>query len=91
MGVAILSRKQFNRRCGPLPVPPSEVELLHGLAAEEGGGFPRLLVSRGLLSPEGLLRAYQAHCGIPVFRRDPKWTPPPPRTPSRFPSFARNS
>ena len=79
MGATILSRRRFNEALlATLPVSPSEMESLSGLAAEEGAGFPRLLVSRGLLTPEGLLRAYQALCGIPAFRRDPDADPPAP-------------
>ncbi|MGZ8441638.1 MAG: GspE/PulE/PilB domain-containing protein, partial [Candidatus Deferrimicrobiaceae bacterium] len=79
MGATILSRRRFNEALlATLPVSPSELESLNGLTAEEGSGFPRLLVSRGLLTPEGLLRAYQALCGIPAFRRDPDADTPAP-------------
>jgi general secretion pathway protein E len=73
MDRTLLSRRRFNEMLlATLPVPPSEMESLRGLAQTEGAGFPRILVSRGLLTQEGLLRAYQALCGITAFRRDPE-------------------
>jgi len=79
MGATILSRRRFNEALlATVPVSPSEMDSLNVLAAEEGAGFPRLLVSRGLLTPEGLLRAYEALCGIPAFRREPDADTPVP-------------
>jgi len=79
MEATILSRRRFNEALlATLPVSPSEMESLRGLAASEGAGFPRLLVSRGVLTPEGLLRAYQALCGISPFRHDADTDAPAP-------------
>ncbi|MBP2678543.1 MAG: hypothetical protein H6Q82_1608, partial [Deltaproteobacteria bacterium] len=79
MGATILSRKRFNEALlASVPASPSEMESLNALAAEEGAGFPRLLVSRGLLTPEGLLRSYEAICGIPAFKREPDADAPAP-------------
>ena len=64
-----------SRRC-PFP-PPSGQQLLE-LARSEGAAFARGLVSRGLLTPEGLRRAYEDLCGIPAFRRDPDAETPAP-------------
>ncbi|MBP2683454.1 MAG: hypothetical protein H6Q79_1493, partial [Deltaproteobacteria bacterium] len=79
MGATILSRKRFNEALlASVPASPSEMESLNGLAAEGGAGFPRLLVSRGLLTPEGLLRSYETICGIPAFKREPDADAPAP-------------
>lgn len=73
MGATVVGRRRFNEALlASLPIPPTEREALRASAATEGAGFPRLLVSRGLLTPEGLLRAYQSLCGIPWFRKDPE-------------------
>jgi general secretion pathway protein E len=53
-----------------LPMPPEERETLLDLARREGPGFPKALVSRGILTPEALRRAYESFCGIPPFRRE---------------------
>ncbi|MHB9061565.1 MAG: GspE/PulE/PilB domain-containing protein, partial [Desulfobacteria bacterium] len=79
MGATILNRRRFNEALlATLPVSPSEMESLRALAGTEGAGFSRLLVSRGLLTPEGLLRAYQSLCGVPPFRRDADTDTPAP-------------
>ena len=79
MGATILSRRRFHEELlATLSIPPSELEPLHELGRTEGAGFARLLVSRGFLTQEGLLRAYQALCGIPAFRRDPDADTPAP-------------
>ena len=91
MEVTILSRRRFNEALlATLPASPSEMESLNGLASSEAAGFPRHLVSRGLLTPEGLLRAYQEilrHPRIPARSRRGHRLPP---TPCRSPSCARN-
>ena len=89
MEATILSRRRFNEALlATLPASPSEVESLRALAATEGAGFPAPFVSRGLLTPEGLLRAYQALCGVPTFRRDTDTDTPAPSD-SLPPTFLR--
>ena len=79
MGATTLSRRRFHEELlATLSIPPSELEPLHELGRTEGAGFARLLVSRGFLTQEGLLRAYQALCGISSFRRDPEADTPAP-------------
>ncbi|MBI5905070.1 MAG: type II secretion system ATPase GspE [Deltaproteobacteria bacterium] len=73
MGAPVIGRKVFNERLlSSLSVPSAEQPQLTGLARTEGAAFPRLLVARGLVSPERLRSAYQELCGIPAFRNDPE-------------------
>ena len=72
-GMVPVSRRSFNERLlESLPVPAVEREKLLDIARKEGAGFGKGLVSRGLLTPEGLRRAYEELCGFPAFRRDPE-------------------
>lgn len=72
MGTEVRNRKRFNEKLlAGISTPPSEEERLRELAGAPGPAFPRLLVSRGLLTPEALLRAYEELCGIPAFRGNP--------------------
>jgi general secretion pathway protein E len=74
-----ISRKAFNERLlETLAVPQAEREQLKDLARKEGAAFARGLVSRGLLTAEGLRRAYEELCGVPPFRRDPETERPLP-------------
>jgi general secretion pathway protein E len=69
----LITRKAFNERLlETLPFPESEREPLLDLAKKEGAAFGRLLVSRGLLTLEGLRRAYEELCGLPAYRPDPE-------------------
>ena len=65
-----------------LAVPEGEREELRSRARAEGPAFARTLVARGLLSAEGLRRAYESICGIPPFRKSlpPEDRPLPPET-----------
>jgi len=75
----LISRRVFNERLlETLPVPPAEREQLQDLARQEGAAFGRGLVSRGLLTAEGLRRSYEELCGLPAFRRDPEGGRPVP-------------
>ncbi|RJP18548.1 MAG: hypothetical protein C4529_12540, partial [Deltaproteobacteria bacterium] len=68
-----ISRRSFNERLlGNLPSPPAEREQLQELARKEGAAFGRVLVSRGLLTLEGLRRAYEEMCGFPAFLPEPE-------------------
>jgi general secretion pathway protein E len=74
-----VSRKAFNERLlETLAVPQAEREGLLDQARKEGAAFARGLVSRGLLTAEGLRRAYEELCGVPAFRRDPETERPLP-------------
>src|SRR5512134_2339181 len=66
-----MNRRRFNEALvSTLPVPADEREALLALARSEGPAFPKGLVARGLLTPEGLRRAYEKACGIPPFQRE---------------------
>ncbi|MGE5700330.1 MAG: type II secretion system ATPase GspE [Deltaproteobacteria bacterium] len=66
-----MNRRSFNEALvSSLPVPAEEREALLALARTEGHAFPKGLVSRGLLTAEGLRRAYESILGIPPFRRE---------------------
>ena len=72
MGTPAIGRALFNERLlGLLSVPATEQPDLSALARTEGAAFPRLLVARGLVTPERLRGAYRELCGIPAFRNDP--------------------
>jgi general secretion pathway protein E len=74
-----ISRRAFNERLlETLAVPQAEREQLFDQARKEGAAFARGLVSRGLLTGEGLRRAYEELCGVPAFRRDPETERPLP-------------
>ncbi|MBI5419321.1 MAG: hypothetical protein HZA60_04465 [Deltaproteobacteria bacterium] len=53
-----------------LSLPAAEQEALRVLACSERTAFPKTLFSRGLLTPEGLRRAYETLLSLPSFRRD---------------------
>src|SRR5512139_89437 len=80
MGAQVpISRKAFNERLlETIAVPAAEREALIDQARKEGAGFGRGLVSRGLLTAEGLRRAYEELCGVPAFRPDPETVRPVP-------------
>jgi general secretion pathway protein E len=66
-----MNRRSFNEAlAASLPVPAAEREALLALARTEGQAFPKGLVSRGLLTAEGLRRAYENFCSIPPFKRE---------------------
>ena len=66
-----MNRRSFNEALlASLPIPESDQEALQALARSEGAAFPKGLVSKGLLAPEALRRAYETLCGIPAFRRE---------------------
>ena len=66
-----MNRRSFNEALvSSLPVPAEEREAHLALARTEGHAFPKGLVSRGLLTAEGLRRAYESILGIPPFRRE---------------------
>ena len=72
-GQILISRRVFNERLlETLPLPQVEREQMQDLARKEGASFGRVLVSRGLLTLEGLRRAYEEMCGLPAFRPDPE-------------------
>jgi general secretion pathway protein E len=74
-----ISRKAFNERLlETLSVPAAEREQLLDRARREGPAFARGLVARGLLTAEGLRRAYGELCGVPPYRRDPETERPLP-------------
>jgi len=78
-GAVLISRKAFNERLlETLSFPEADREQLTDLARKEGAAFGRVLVSRGLLTLEGLRRAYEEVCGLPAFRRDPEGERPVP-------------
>jgi len=63
-----MNRRAFNESLvAMLHLSPAEREALLALARTEGSAFPKSLVSRGLLSPEGLCRSYETVLGIPPF------------------------
>jgi general secretion pathway protein E len=69
----LISRRSFNERLlENLSLPQAEREQFTDLARKEGAAFGRVLVSRGLLTLEGLRRAYEEMCGLPAFRPDPE-------------------
>jgi general secretion pathway protein E len=79
MGEPAISRRGFNERLlSALSVPPAEQAQLSEIARTDGAAFPRLLVARGLVTPERLRVAYQELCGIPPFRNDPEAERPAP-------------
>jgi general secretion pathway protein E len=66
-----MNRRKFHEALlSSLPVPPGEREALAALARTEGRTFAKGLISRGILTPEGLRSAYETCCGIPPFRRE---------------------
>ena len=68
-----IGRRAFNERLlENLPLPQAEREQLTDLARKEGAAFGRVLVSRGLLTLEGLRRVYEEMCGFPAFHPDPE-------------------
>jgi len=72
-GPVQISRRSFNERLlENLPLPQAEREQLTDLARKEGAAFGRVLVSRGLLTLEGLRRVYEEMCGFPAFHPDPE-------------------
>jgi general secretion pathway protein E len=85
----VQSRKRFNERLlAGICTPPSDQESLLELSRTQGAAFGRLLVSRGLMTPEALRDAYQELCGFPPFRKDPEKADPLPG-PILPPSFLR--
>jgi len=79
MKETVPGRRRFNERLlSRIPLPSSDQEPLRELAGSPGAAFARLLVSRGLLTPEGLRRAYEELCGIPPYRSDPGNSDPAP-------------
>ncbi|HEX9190504.1 MAG TPA: type II secretion system ATPase GspE [Candidatus Deferrimicrobiaceae bacterium] len=74
-----INRRAFNERLlEALTVPQAEREQLLDQARKEGAAFARGLVSRGLLTAEGLRHAYGELCGVPAFHRDPETERPLP-------------
>jgi general secretion pathway protein E len=72
-GQVLISRRSFNERLlENLSLPQAEREQFTDLARKEGAAFGRVLVSRGLLTLEGLRRAYEEMCGLAAFRPDPE-------------------
>ncbi len=64
-----MNRRLFNESLlASLPIPAGEREELLAKAHTEGAAFAKTLVSRGLLSPEALRRAYESLCGFSPFR-----------------------
>ena len=64
-----MNRRLFNESLlASLPIPAGEREELLARAHTEGAAFAKTLVSRGLLSPEALRRAYESLCGFSPFR-----------------------
>jgi general secretion pathway protein E len=64
-----MNRRLFNESLlESLPIPAGEREELLAKARTEGAAFAKTLVSRGLLSPEALRRAYESLCGFSPFR-----------------------
>ncbi len=75
----VRNRKRFNERLlDGISILPTGQEPLRELSGTLGAAFGRLLVSRGLLTPESLRRAYEELCGIPPYRRDPDTPDPVP-------------
>ena len=73
VGPVLISRRAFNERLlETISSPEAERVQLFDLARKEGAAFGRVLVSRGLLTLEGLRRAYEELCGLPAFRPDPE-------------------
>lgn len=63
-----MNRRSFHEALvSSLPLPDAEREELLARARAEGAAFPKMLVSRGLLTAEALRRAYENHCGIKAF------------------------
>ncbi|MDA8123406.1 MAG: type II secretion system ATPase GspE [Deltaproteobacteria bacterium] len=66
-----MNRSSFNESLvSLLPLSAAEREAELVLARAEGPAFPKALVSRGLMTPEGLRRAYETFCGISSFQRE---------------------
>ncbi len=64
-----MNRRLFNESLlESLNLPAGEREELLARAHTEGAAFAKTLVSRGLLSPEALRRAYESLCGFSPFR-----------------------
>ncbi|MGB3097372.1 MAG: type II secretion system ATPase GspE [Candidatus Deferrimicrobiaceae bacterium] len=64
-----MNRRLFNESLlASLTIPAGEREELLARAHKEGAAFAKTLVSRGLLSPEALRRAYESLCGVSPFR-----------------------
>ncbi len=64
-----MNRRLFNESLlAGLNLPAVEREELLARARTEGAAFAKTLVSRGLLSPEALRRAYENFCGFAPFR-----------------------
>lgn len=64
-----MNRRHFNESLlTGLDIPAGEREELLARAHTEGAAFARTLVSRGLMSPDALRRAYENLCGFPPFR-----------------------
>jgi general secretion pathway protein E len=64
-----MNRRLFNESLlESLPIPAGEREELLARARTEGAAFAKTLLSRGLLSPEALRRAYESLCGFSPFR-----------------------
>jgi len=64
-----MNRRLFNESLlASLTLPAGEREELLARAHTEGAAFAKTLVSRGLLSPEALRRAYESLCGFSPFR-----------------------
>ncbi|MGB6409669.1 MAG: hypothetical protein WBF16_00545, partial [Candidatus Deferrimicrobiaceae bacterium] len=60
-----MNRRLFNESLlESLNLPAGEREELLARAHTEGAAFAKTLVSRGLLSPEALRRAYESLCGF---------------------------
>jgi len=64
-----MNRRLFNESLlASLNLPAGEREELLARVHTEGAAFAKTLVSRGLLSPEALRRAYESLCGFSPFR-----------------------
>jgi general secretion pathway protein E len=78
-----MNRRSFHEALvSSLAIPEGEREELLARSRTEGPAFARALVARGLLSAEGLQKAYESICGIPPFRKGPppEDRPLPPET-----------
>jgi len=64
----MMNRRSFNEALvSSIPLTDPEREELNARARAEGAAFPKMLVSRGLLSADTLIRAYENLCGIQSF------------------------
>lgn len=76
----LISRRAFNERLlETLPVPPAEREQLLDQARKESAVFARDLVSRGLLTPQGMRLKVEPVMPVP----DPARNIPPASPPQK--------